>query len=242
MGNSRFFYILGLSYLRNQKFLAALDYTSKALFYYNREFIYFRAIECHINIAVSYKNSLKFSLAFENLLLAEKVSYQVNNIQNLSIIYINLANLYAETYNSEQAIIYYKKSMNIAHDSRVKLTSIYCIALENSKINNLQEVLKWVTLGLKMYEKKPEVALKGLYHHFKCLLAKNSSDEDFVDIINYSITHFVEEKDYRHAYRYSFLLANYYKDHKKYKKAATYFSLANGYLEKKEKRKYVEDI
>jgi hypothetical protein len=93
-----------------------------------------------------------------------------------------------------------------------------------------------------MYEENPLEELKSLYLHFKCHIAKTSEVENFGDVIDSSIRHFVVVKDFRHAHKYAILLANHFYTQKKYKLAVTYFSLANDFLAKKEKRKFMEDI
>jgi tetratricopeptide (TPR) repeat protein len=237
-----FFYVVGFIYLQHQKLIAALEYNYKALRYFIREFLYARAIESYIILAIAFKRSMQYDQALKNLLLAEKIAKQINNPENLSIIYLNLASIHAMNDNFQLAIDYYIQSMNIAHEFRIKLTNVYCIVIENSKYQNTEEIIKWSNIGLKMYEENPIEDLKGVYLHFKCHIAKNSEVKNFVEVIDSSIRHFVVVKDFRHAHKYTLALAQYCLDTKKYKKAATYFSLANEYLAKKERRKFMEDI
>jgi tetratricopeptide (TPR) repeat protein len=237
-----FYYFIGINYLQHQKLIAALDYNSKALSYFTKEFLYFRAIESYIITAVALKRSMQYDQAFKNLLLAEKIAKQINELENLSCIYLNLASIHAMKDNVQQAIDYYIKSMNIAHEFRVLLTNVYCIVIENSKYNNTEEIIKWSNIGLKMYEDNPLVEFKDLYLHFKCHIAKNSDVKNFEVVLDSSIRHFVKVKDFRHAHKYAILLANYFNTQHKYKNAVTYFSLANDYLAKQEKRKFIEDI
>ena len=87
-------------------------------------------------------------------------------------------------------------------------------------------------MAICLFEKNLVMVFKNIYKYF----------EDFESLINNTISHFVAVNDYRHAYKYSLLLANYFHKEKKYKKAASNFSIANYYLSKQENRNFIEDI
>ncbi|MFX3673811.1 MAG: helix-turn-helix domain-containing protein [Paenisporosarcina sp.] len=237
-----FYYGLGTIYLQNQKLMASLEYNDKALSYFNKEFLFFRAIESNIIKAVAYKRSGNIDQAYENLLLAEKISLHHNSLENLSMIYLNIASIHNLKKNFQLSLEFYQKSIQVGHDFKSKLISIYSIVLENSTIKDFEEVLKWSNYGITLYEENPLEEMKGMFYHFKCHISKNSGFENFESTVSETIHHFVTTQDYRNANKYALLLANYFHNERKYKKATTYFSLANKYLAKKENRKYIEDI
>jgi len=237
-----FYYGLGTLYLQNQKLLAAIEYNDNALSYFNKEFLFLRAIESNIIKAVIYKRSGNLNQALESLLIAEKISLHHDSQENLSMIYLNIASILSEKQNIKPAIEYYRKSIEIGSDLKSKLISIYCLVLENSINGDCEEVLKWSKYGIELYKENPLDDLKSMYFHFCCHISKHSGYENFESIVSDSIHHFVTVQDNRHAHKYALLLANYFHTERKYKKASYYFSMANNYLAKKEERKFVEDI
>jgi len=237
-----FYYGISTMYLQNQKIMETLEYNDKALAYFNREFLYFRAIESHIIKAICYKRTLHLDQSLDNLRLAEKISKHHKATKNLPIIYINIASIYALKLEFSKSIDYHLKCLKEESAFDVKLTCVYCLVIENAKIKSYAEVLKWSNYGMELYKNNPVKELKSFHYHFKCYISLHSDYKEFTTVVNEAIEHFVTVKDYRHAHKYALLLANYYNTNLKYKKACTYFSLANTYLSKKEKLQFIEDI
>jgi len=238
-----FYYGISTMYLQNQNIIETLEHSDKALAFFNKEFLYFRAIESNIIKAVAYKRAGQLDQAHENLFIAEKISVDHNSIGNLSMIFLNIASVYSMKGNIQQSIKYYHKSIMLGNnDVHSKMISVYCLVLENSKIESSEEVIKWSNIGIRLYEENPLQELKSMYFHFKCHISRHTDFENYELIISDTIKHFMLINDYRNANKYALLLANYFVEEKKYKKATGYFSLANEYLAKKEKRKFVEDI
>ena len=235
-------YILSSVLLLNKRLIAALEYNSKALYYFNKELLYFRSIESYIIRALIYKNAMNPEKAYEYLKLAETISKKHNSYENLSLIYINLANTFVVKKNVKKSIEYYKKSMQIAHDSRVVLTCIYSIVLENSKLNETNEVLYWSKKGLALYKNDPADNLTHLYHHLTCFISLNEKSISFEEDVKNAIDYFLHMKDYRHTHRYYLLLSNYFHSEKKYKTSVMYYKLADKYLAIKEKWQFIEDL
>ena len=63
-------YILSSVLLLNNRLIAALENNTKALFFFNKELLYFRTIESYIIRALIYKNALNPVKAYELLKLA----------------------------------------------------------------------------------------------------------------------------------------------------------------------------
>ncbi len=237
-----FYYGISTMYLQNQKIMETLEYIDKSLFYFNKEFLFFRAIESNIIKAVAYKRAGQLEQAHENLFIAEKISVDHNSTGNLSMIFLNIASVYSMQGNIQLSIEYYHKSIKLGNDLQSKIISIYCLVLENSKIKCSEEVIKWSNNGIRLYEENPLEGLKGMYFHFQCHISKHTGFKNFELIVSDTISHFLSVQDYRNANKYGLLLANYFLKEKQYKKATGCFSLANDYLSKKENCKFIEDI
>ena len=238
-----FNYLIGLICFHQEKLVASKEYMNNALEYYTKEFLYTRATECYITNALIQRRSMKFIEGRETLLLAEKLA-KLSKAEDylLSLIYFNLASIYALNKDHLKATQAYMNSMNLSEDPAVKIRYIYSIVLETSKMNNRDEVIKWSDLGIKIYETHPSDEIEPYYFHLKYYQSAYTNADNLTIILETLIKHFAKHNDYRHAYKYSIKLASLLHREKKYQKAAKYYSKANSYLSLREKRKFKEEI
>ena len=238
-----FNYLIGLICFHQEKLVASKEYMNNALEYYTKEFLYTRATECYITNALIQRRSMKFIEGRETLLLAEKLA-KLSKAEDylLSLIYFNLASIYALNKDHLKATQAYMNSMNLSEDPAVKIRYIYSIVLETSKMNNKDEVIKWSNMGIKIYDTHPSDEIEPYYLHLKYYQSAYTNADNLTIILESLIKYFAKNNDYRHAYKYSIKLASLLHKEKKYQKAAKYYSKANSYLSLKEKRNFIEEI
>lgn len=216
---------------------------NNALEYYTKEFLYTRATECYIIIALIQRRSMKFVEGKETLLLAEKLA-KLSKAEDylLPMIYFNLASVYALNKDHLKATQAYMNSMKLSEDPAVKIRYIYSIVLETSKMNNRDEVIKWSEQGIKIYDTHPSDEIEPYNFHLKYYQSQSTNSDNIKITLESLIKYFAKHNDYRHAYKYSIKLASMLHNEKKYQKATKYYSKANSYLSLKEKRNFIEEI
>ncbi|WP_394188826.1 helix-turn-helix domain-containing protein [Paenisporosarcina quisquiliarum] len=237
-----FHFLYGLFNLHNNKIIVSLDFLSRAQSYFNKELLLLRSVESYITTAVAYQVASSLDKHFEYLMLAEHLALEGDMKENLALIYFNMATYYNLNKNIIKAIDYYHKCLHLTHNSFVYMKTVYCIILQNSMINNIDEVLKWSKKGIELFTLDPDELAKGLDYHFKIHLSLHSNFDKFEDIVTEAIQYFDKTKDYRHANKYAMLIAKYFYAAGKYKKATNYYQLATVYLAKKENRRFTEEI
>ncbi len=237
-----FNYFFGVMNLHHNKLVISLDLISKAQLFFNKELLLYRAVESYITSAVSYKRASNYEKYFEQLKLAEKLAIDENMDKNLSLIYLNMSAYYSIKENVKYAINYNQKVLNLTSDYWVILKTLYSLVLQYSIINNYNEVIKLCNEGLALYRANSNELTREFYFHFQIHLSIHSNHQDFEKIIKEALQYFYETNDFRHAHKYSILIANFYLDYRKYKKATHYFALANEYLARKENRRFIEEI
>ena len=65
---------------------------------------------------------------------AKQICDEFNLNSQKGLVYHNIGSLYGIMANSEEAIYYYKKSLEYKNDEKSKLISLLCVVMEYSKI------------------------------------------------------------------------------------------------------------
>ena len=237
-----FYNVFGILNLYHNNLIVSLESFSKAQVFFNKELLLSRAVETYISSAIAYKRASSLEKHIENLSLAEKLAKEENMTENLALIYSNLANYYSVNNNVELALINFHKSLDFSTDPFVKLRIIYSIVLQYSITFNFKKVVEWCEKGMTEYHTNQSDLSKNLYHHFQIHLSIHNGYEDFESKVKDAVQYFKEINDYRNAHKYAILIANFFNNAGKYKKATQYFVLANEFLAKNQNRRFIEDI
>ena len=235
-------YVLGIIYLYQHKNLLAIQYSKSAIFYFEKKFFYTRVIESCIVLAIAYRRAEKYTETIKTLQLAKKVSIELKLKENFPIIFYNLGTVLLEQGEIILAIENFKECIALTDDKFSQGTCLCSIMIAYAKINDTNAVVSWSKKGIELCENTTDKKLENIVHHFYCYLARYTNSNDIEEIIKTAILYFEKKKDYHYSHKYSLQLAQYYLANKKYKNAATYFSLTNEFLAKKENRNYSEDI
>lgn len=124
----------------------------------------------------------------------------------------------------------------------IKLTTIFSIIQEYFKINNIVDVISWCDKGLTLINETQHPRLLSFTFHFNLYLAISSNNLNKEQILFDTVSYFERIEDYRHAQKYSILLAEYYSGQRKYKNSTIYFQKANIYLYKLKSINTWEDL
>lgn len=237
-----FNYLLGHCYLTLQRWVISIEYIQKALEYFKSGFYNARAIECYLILSIAQDASYQLDEAIENLLLAQKISTQLNLKENFPLIKQNLGTFASRKGLPQEAIQYFMESLEYRGNNDEKLYPIYSLVKEYSKLKNSEQVKYWAELGVSLINEKLNPALQTYGYHLNVYLAKESDPFQLEKAALEAYQFFKENKDYRHTQKYALLLGNYYYLNNKYKNAAKYFAIANEYMFKKQKIAHWEDL
>ena len=125
-------YMISLCYLADENLINCIMYINEALTYFQTNFKFKRVIECYIVLGIASMKAYMFDKANETLMLALKLTDEVNITSYKPIIYHNIGSLYAMNH-SKDSIKYFKMSFEHMPDITKKLESIFCIMKEYLK-------------------------------------------------------------------------------------------------------------
>lgn len=237
-----FYYLLSHCYLIHQRWVISVEYIQNALEFFKNGFYNSRVVECYLILSIAQDKSHKTDEAFDNLILAQKISTQLNLTEQIPVISQSLGTLISTRGDNEKAIAYFKESLEFCTENSQKLIPIFSLIKEYSKLEQAQKVVKWATLGYEILQKEQNSSLTTYSHHFNVYKSRNSGYAEFEQISINAIQFFKDLKDYRYAQKYSLFLAEYFNENTKYKNAAKYYALSNEYMLMKRKINFWEDL
>jgi transcriptional regulator with XRE-family HTH domain len=237
-----FNYLLAECYLVHQRWVISVEYIQHALAFFKNGFYNSRVVECYLILSIALDKSHKTDEAFENLVLAQKICAQLNLHEHIPVINQGLGTLLSTKGEFEEAIRYFKESLEIRTEQSQKLQPIFSLIKEYSKLGKPDEVIHWSSLGLDILKSETNTSFQNYFHHFTVYKARSEKDSAYENKANKAIQFFKDIKDYRYAQKYSLFLAEYYTENTKYKNAAKYYALSNDYLFLKQDITFWEDL
>ena len=224
------YYLLGLAFSQTMKIPISITYTSQALSIYQSIYETKRCAECHILLGISYRRIGEYERSEKSYILAQRVADTQNDKYLKALLHHNIGKLYAVQNKSQQALDEFTKSYNLKQNASIasKLNSIYCIAMEYEKLDNLDEAKKWVTLGknyltdvrnLKEYEE--------YIIYFTMLEKVVLAEYEFLDeYFQEKALPYFRQHDLREQFvKYAEKLAIHFEACYKYKKSSYYYAL-----------------
>ena len=227
---AEFHYILGVAYAADNRTLHSIEYVRKALAYFTSKFLMRRVVDCYILMGVIQKQSANYDEALESYLKAREISEEFNLKINISIVLHNIGSLYSITGESKQAVDYYKKSLVVKEEvNRDELLSIYCIAMEYSKMKKRSLVLEWCDKGLDLYARLDDENQESYYHQLAFLKSMHSEQGLCENIAKTTIGFFKDTQEYQTVSKFCIALGDWYFKNNKYKLSATLYQEAHKY-------------
>ena len=235
-------YALGLIYLLLNRNVTSLEYTKRAIIFFEKHLYYTRAIEAYIVLSVAYKNSQKFEAALNILKLAQNTSQKMSHPEHLSILHYNIGAIFTKQGLLKSAISNYRLCISLSSEDINTATGMVSLLSEYAKQRDYTSVIEWCQKGITLCKNSSDPTLKIREPHFLCYQAIYGDGDNFERTLQKCINIFEHHKEFRYSHKYSLKLAEYYLENKKYKKAALQYKKANDYLALKENRKFTEDL
>lgn len=231
-------YMIGLVYTVDSRILTSIEYIRKALGYFRENFLMKRVLDCYILIGITHKKSEQFPEAYESYLKAMQICDEFNLDHEKRIVYHNLGSLSSIMGNNEEAIRYYKLSIQYITNEDGPLISIHCLVIEYTKMNNKELANHWCDEGISLFLQLNDKNFTSYYHHFSIFKSLHSEPGLSETITKQAIDYFKTIQDYQYVHKYSILLAEWHFKNRKYKLSSIYYQEANryGYIYRKIKR------
>ncbi|HJF33856.1 MAG TPA: tetratricopeptide repeat protein [Sporosarcina psychrophila] len=231
-------YMIGILYTADSRIFTSIEYIRNALDYFRENFLMQRVLDCYILIGITHKKSEQFPEAYESYLKAMQICDEFNLDHEKRIVYHNLGSLSSIMGNKEEAIRYYKLSIQYITNEDGPLISIHCLIIEYSKMNNKKLVNYWCDEGISLFLQLKDKNLTSYYHHFSIFKSLNSEQGLSEKITEQAIDYFKSIQDYQYVHKYSIALAEWHYHNRKYKLSSIYYQEANryGYIYRKIKK------
>lgn len=140
----------------------------------------------------------------------------------------NIGYTYARMQESKRAIHYYRQSLKNKKDPMKQLITIHSLVKEYSKVNQTEQITKWCNYGLALINKHGlEDEARSYHFHFHIYPMLHDLDDFKPYCLENAIQHFSAIKDDRNVQKYALVLAEKYEALENYKKAVSYYHLAN---------------
>jgi HTH-type transcriptional regulator, quorum sensing regulator NprR len=223
-------YLMGLSANQLWRNIVALEYTKRALEIFEENYFFKRCADCRIILAIIHLRVKNFEESTKQLLLAESIADTFNDDVLKGAIYHNLGSIATHKGESDKAIQFYLKSLEVKQNQpkSFNLSTMYALIKEYENINRSEEALELITTGLEQIDNSP--LFRGFELHFmyyKFLFTYGSSNEKLIQfMINELIPYFVQRNEWIHLADYYPILGKYFEKHQKYKQASKYYSMA----------------
>lgn len=235
---AEFNFIIAVIYAADGQTFNSIDHARRALNFFREHLLMSRVLECYILIGISYKRSDKFQEALEAYSKAMQISEEFNLHSEKGIIYHNLGTLNSSMGKTNQAIEYYKKSIDHKIDPSEKLITILSLIEAYSKMNEKDLVRVWSEKGIALYHQLDDENQISYFHHFSFYQSLHSEHGLSLELAEAAIQHFKEMQDFRLIHKYCIALAEWYYNNRKYKLASIFYrdGIRYGYIySKKEK-------
>lgn len=220
-----FYNALSVIYGTNHFYTKAIHYANLSLSYFQNSMLLNRAIDCYIVLGNSYKCLQDANNAIKSYTMAQKTAQNLNLKHYEAMLSQNIGSLMVSKGENVKAVEYFLQSLSQKEEGTESyLLTILSLVKIYSKHGNSNEVLHYCNRALELMENttQRDKQLKTYFMHLTLFKALHNNDEKLENIIKKTVKFFELIGDHHNALKYSFLMADYYYQNKKYKASAIY--------------------
>ncbi|MFD2680918.1 helix-turn-helix domain-containing protein [Bacillus seohaeanensis] len=230
---SDLYYSLALTASKLWNTYLTINYTNKALEYYQRKYNMKRCVECHILLGICHGRNKEYEKAIDCYKQARELSTIIDSDWLISLSDQNLGHLLSLQGKSEEAINHFLSCYHKREASDISiLKPIFSLTKEYFSKGDRDNAYNWLRKGqaiisnLKL-ESSPQTIDFQTYNY----LITNYTHEFETFLLETVIPYYEQKNNKMEQAKNLRLLARYYYDDRKYKKAAIYFEQAYKLLE-----------
>ncbi|UNL87541.1 helix-turn-helix transcriptional regulator [Priestia koreensis] len=234
---------------RLQKVQESIEFASKALVYYDKDYNYLRSADCQMILGISYQRLENYEFAIKSYSLALKIGETFQNYNLMSAINHNLGYLKSLESDYEVAKIHFKKSLKLREplikegvdDIKKLLNTIHSLIQLHYKEGNITEAQIYIEKGEKYLSSCKNVNNYEHQLHYNVYKKLIIDEEDSIRYLeDHVLPYFIERSNSRYIYKYSKLLAEIFETERKYKKSVYFYKLANHTAQSLIPKTYIE--
>ena len=224
-------YKIASVYVRLTHYVPAMKHTEKALTIFHKEYDFKKAAHCELLLGIinkligdfsEAKIHFKHALKSADMLFDQTVKYTV---------FQNIAMLHSDLDDSEKAIEYLDKAIDLIPTNKVvihRIMTTFLLMREHYKINNEDNAIYFYNEGLTLCEKN---SVQEYIHHFRVVkafeeLERKEAIESFEKDIEEGISYYENSNLWDYAKEYSAKYAEYLYNKDRFQESSRYFFLA----------------
>lgn len=227
------FYSIGLVTTRLLKPYLAIYYTNQALELFRGQYLLHRCSDCHLLLGVLFQRMKEYDDAVSHYQWASKLAKEVNYHSLFVFIEHNMGFLYFKKGEFTKSLQHYERSLELGGNESSKLHTLICIMKICFEQNFEEQLRTWVTAAEPFIDDITSND-SDLLHEY--IIFKHLAEQEYESFINYSIKvalpYFKKHFLYENSSYYSALLAEHFKENRKYKQSSFYFEYCKKILNK----------
>ncbi|MEN2766657.1 helix-turn-helix transcriptional regulator [Ornithinibacillus xuwenensis] len=223
------YYLIGNVASKVRQTHLCLLYTIRALEYYQSNYDLKKCAECHILQGISYRRINEIEKAKESYRYAINIAEKIEDKETLKLGYQNLGTLNSIGKDSIEAIDYFLKSYELRKNDRVdrRIVPVSSLMKEYYSLGDIKNSQVWLEIGLNLCKSLEPIDSVYVYEFDVYNFLITGYDNSFEKLIIKKIIPFFEARElYYEKSVYLELLANYYKQNRKYKLSTYYYEEA----------------
>ncbi|QPC48226.1 helix-turn-helix transcriptional regulator [Mangrovibacillus cuniculi] len=228
------YFQLALTNGKLQKVQNSIEFASKAIEYFDKDYNFLKSADCQILLGISYQRLENYDAAMKSYDLALRIAKTFNDTTLMSSIYHNLGYLNSLRDNYMIAVKYFNKSIEIrcGNDKVIKkninsiLNTIHSMIQLHYKEGNVIEVKRFLDMGEEMlehYNNYPNLEYKYHFNTYSKLIHNAIDKNHYIE--SEVLPYFKKKENSRYIYKYSKILAQVYEIDRKYKKVSIFIRL-----------------
>ncbi|QDP39251.1 helix-turn-helix domain-containing protein [Radiobacillus deserti] len=228
-------YTIAVTHSKLRNTLEVMDYASKALEDYSKNYNFRRCAQCHILLGISYRRIKVYDKAIKNYNLAQHLAKLNNDKQTIYLTNHNLGYLHSSKGESEKAIHYFNLVIedDVEEDFEVILKAILAQVKECYKVGDIDKSKALVDKGFEFIKKLPKSVRQHYYYELQTYFyyLGNQKEKFEAFVVKEFIPYLKKQKDFVNLVEFATMVGAHYESIKKYKSASAYFKLANSAYE-----------
>lgn len=221
-----FLYTYAVVLMANAQKIKALERAKLAMEYFKSEMVNRRFVECLLLCGIAYKQMNQFEKALETFLQAERICILHEMKDFLGIVYQNLGHAYFGKGEFEQAIEKFESSLQYKQIPNKRIFTILSLVKTYSQLNKHEETTYWLEEGdrlLPLVDKQSSILFEKHFNVYRAFQSKNKADIERELIIAFNF--FESQHKQKQMKEYAGMLAKYYSETRKYKKAVDFYKI-----------------
>jgi tetratricopeptide (TPR) repeat protein len=224
-------YAIAITHSKLRNTLESIDYASKALDVFMKQYNFSRCAQCHIILGISYRRIKMHDKAIKNYNLAKHLGQLNSNKQIIQLTNLNLGYLNCTIGKKNDGIKYF---LEVVDDTEVelkeRLAAITSLIREYYNLDNIDSTKEMIDKALDILNLAENSIYYKLYYYIiqTYIYAINKEHDKFKKLVSDEfIPYLKKHRDFPNLVEYSSMLGSHFEKLGRYKESVKYYKLAN---------------